>query len=179
MKRDKNKELDKLDAEMREDQFDSVEALCEHLLACGDDLILLTLKGHLVMESVLDKILARLLHIPHLPEDGSAKLEFYQKLKLVEAVVCYADPGPNADLFCAIAKLNSVRNKLAHNLKKPDEIAADVKSLLDCYFAKAEKKPVYSKVLSDDLRTCLIKLWQLLFKVRCHFHELESKNLIE
>jgi hypothetical protein len=179
MKKDKKKEISRLEKEMREDQLDTVDALCMHLLSCGDDLTLLTLKGHLVMEDVMDKILARLLHIPHLPKDENTKLEFNQKLKLVEAVVCHTDPGPNADLFCAIAKLNSVRNKLAHNLKKPDEIVEDVKSLLNCYFAKAGKKPVYGKVLSEDLRGCLCNLWQFLYKVRRHFHELESESLTE
>jgi hypothetical protein len=180
MKRDKNKERDRLDEEMREDQFNSVDALLEHLLSCGDDLILLTLKGHLVIEHLLDTTLARLLRIPRLPEDGDAKLEFYQKLKLVEAVACHSEPGPNADLFCVVAKLNTVRNKLAHNLKKPDEIDADVRSLLECYFAKAgKKKPVNIKVSSDNLRNCLIKLWSFLFNVRLHFHRLETKNLVE
>src|ERR1043166_1385199 len=123
--------------ELLDDAEKSHELLNDHLLSCSDDLTLLTLKGHLVIENLLDTILSRLLRIPNLPVDENAKLGFYQKLKLVESAVCNLEPGPNADIFCAITKLNSVRNKLAHNLKKPEEIEKDVKSLIDSYYAKA------------------------------------------
>jgi len=68
----------------------------DHLLDCGDNLALLTLKGHLVVEHLLGIILMRLLNIPALPAPHG-RLGFYQKLKLVEAVVCVREPGPNAD----------------------------------------------------------------------------------
>ena len=97
--KDQNKEKrDKAQSELVDDLLTSWDNYEGHLLPCSDDLTLLTLKGHLVIESLLEAILARRLRIPQLP-DENAKLEFYQKLKLVQSVVCNCEPGPNADLF--------------------------------------------------------------------------------
>lgn len=100
--------------QLSDDALKSLD-LVEYLTPCGDDLILLTLKGHLIIENLLEMNLTRLLDIDYLPEGkDNPNLEFSQKLKLVQAVVLSREPGPNADLFCAIAKLNKIRNDLAH-----------------------------------------------------------------
>jgi hypothetical protein len=164
---------------MGDDQFNSIENLLGHLMSCGNDLTLLTLKGHLVLESFLDTILARLLRIsslPIYPEHGA--LEFVQKLTLVKMfVVQNYESGPNSDLFLVIRKLNTVRNELAHNLRKPEEIQKQVKALLDCHHSKERKKPVRAADLSEPLRGCLVKLWQFLFRVRKHLFDMEIERL--
>src|SRR5438477_4929678 len=90
--------------------------LDQHLKPCSDDLVLLTLKGHLLIESLLEINLCHLLGIDRLPkekEDNYPELEFIHKLKLLQAATIQSKPGPNADLFKAVAKLNKIRNNLA------------------------------------------------------------------
>jgi hypothetical protein len=53
---------------------------------CSDDLTLLTLKGHLIAEHLLETILVRLLAIGEVPKN--LRLGFSQKLILIEAVTC-------------------------------------------------------------------------------------------
>ncbi len=156
-----------------EEQFDCLD---QHLKPCGEDLILLTLKGHLIIESFLEVNLCRLLAIDHLPkekEDNYPELEFIHKLKLLQAATIQSKPGPNADLFKAIAKLNSIRNKLAHNLKDSSEIEADIKKIIDCYQSKADRKLNLGESLADQLRNCIRKLCEFLCHVRFHFYKLE------
>jgi hypothetical protein len=120
--------------------------------------------------------LCRLLGIERLPEekeDNYPELEFIHKLKLLQAVVVESKPGPNADLFKAIAKLNKIRNRLAHNLKNPKEIEVDIKSIIDCYQSKADKKLSSGEPLPVQLKSCIFKLCQFLDSVNVHFHKLK------
>ncbi len=89
----RGKEIDQLIA----DRHKPGELVKERLGKCGDDLILITLKGHLILENLLEMNLCRLLKIDRLPERGDAELTFKQKLKLVQSVVEQREPGPNAD----------------------------------------------------------------------------------
>jgi hypothetical protein len=119
------KKVDKRDKEIEQllaDRHKPGELAKEHLGKCGDELILITLKGHLIIENLLEMNLCRLLRIDRLPEKDDAELTFKQKLKLVQSVVEQREPGPNADLFVAIAKLNTIRNHLAHNLKNQGKL---------------------------------------------------------
>lgn len=152
---------------------DSLRALDlyeQHLQPCKSDFILLILKGHLIIEHLLEINLVRLLSIEHLPEGGD--LEFSQKLKLVQAVVMASKVGPNADLFCVIAKLNQVRNKLAHNLLSEEQIKIQVQTLIQSYQGKTDKK-LDSESLEKQLKNCMLRLISFLLKVRKHFIKLE------
>ena len=178
---------DKVDKRVREvdqlfaDHSKSDELVTEHLGKCADDLILLTLKGHLIIENLLEVNLCRLLVIERLPEGkDNPDLEFSQKLKLVQAVVLTREPGPNADLFCAIAKLNKIRNDLAHNLMNQAEIEAAVKRVLESYQSKADLKLSSGRPLPEQLKDCIVKLCQFLVAVRVHFCKLkwQEENLL-
>ncbi len=149
--------------------------LTDHLLPCGTDLTLLVLKGHLVAEQLLEIILARLLRVSELP-GKPGRLQFFQKLKLVEKVVCEREPGPSADLLCVLDTLNDVRNKLAHGLKTPKEIEGLVQSLIQCYYTKkGQKLPKgWQKDIYGHLTICLFALCQFLLKIRLHSYELEK-----
>ena len=139
-------------------------------------LILITLKGHLIIEHLLEMNLCRLLGIDRLPkekEDNYPELEFIHKLKLLQAVTVGSKPGPNTDLFKAIAKLNKIRNRLVHNLKNAKEIEADVKSVIDCYQSKADKKLSLGEPLPAQLKSCIYKLCRFLDSVNVHFHRLK------
>jgi len=174
MQGDKRKDRSRRLGEMADDAVSLHDVMTEHLIPCGDDLTLLTLKGHLVAEGLLDMILVRLLAIPKLPQEKDARLTFYQKLELVRAVICAREPGPNADLFLAIRKLNSVRNQLAHNLKNQEKIEEDINSLIDCYYARDGKKRSRSCPLPDLLRQCLTELCLFLYRTRYHLYVLEK-----
>jgi len=51
-----------------------------HLDSCGNDLILLTLKGHLMIESMLENIVARMLGLKNLEKfNDTALIGFAQK----------------------------------------------------------------------------------------------------
>jgi hypothetical protein len=164
----KGRKVDQLTA----DALEYADLVTEHLTPCSDDLILLTLKGHLVIESLLEIILRRVLSVGRLPQ-SNGKLGFSQKLQLVQVVVEEREPGPNADLFCAICKLNWLRNQLAHNLKDQGQIENDVKRFIEEYYRKAGAKPTLPKPLPLQLRYCIVQLCMFLHKIRCHFFNLE------
>jgi hypothetical protein len=81
--------FDKRDGEINQliaDRHKPGELVKEHLEKCGSDLILITLKGHLIIEHLLEMNLCRLLGIDRLPierEDNYPELEFIHKLKLL------------------------------------------------------------------------------------------------
>lgn len=154
---------------IQEDQVDAIENLSDHLLSCGSDLTLMTLKGHLVLEALLNVILARLLHIsalPTRPEDGG--LGFFQKLVLVQKFVSQNCDSLDAGVFDVISKLNTVRNHLAHNLKKPEEVTRHVIALLECASRKLGRTYSTQGNVSGSLQTCLVQLWKFLYQVRQH-----------
>jgi hypothetical protein len=111
------------------------------------------------------------LDIERLPHD--IRLEFKQKLDLVKAVVIAREPKPNADLFCAIGKLNSIRNELAHDLKDQSQIEAAVKSIIQSYQSKADLKLRSGKPVAELLRNCIVKLCEFLDDVIVHFYKLD------
>lgn len=165
--------------EMTSDALKFVEMFTQDLAQCPDDLTLLTLKGHLVAEHLLETIIARLFGISEMPKNKSGRKVapgFYCKLKLVEAAVTAKTPGPNADLLIVVEKLNDVRNQLAHNLKNQPEIEKDIRSLINCYHSTTHKKQHPNKRLPGLLRDCLCHLCGFLFGVRKHFYDLELSS---
>ncbi|MDD5058641.1 MAG: hypothetical protein PHQ60_12295 [Sideroxydans sp.] len=90
--------------------FEAVERYFEHLPP-ADDLTLLILKGHLLIEELLRQLVDQALIKPMALKD--ARLETHQCICLAEAM--FYDRVPSW-LWDALKKLNSIRNKLAHNL---------------------------------------------------------------
>jgi hypothetical protein len=85
------------------------------------------LKGHLLLEESVNRMLAALLHQPEAIE--GANLRFHQKLCLIQAL---APVGPHGTVFRMIKaaeKLNTMRNRLAHHLDHP-QIEALVRDFL-------------------------------------------------
>ena len=83
-------------------------------LAPGSDADLLLLKGHLLIEVLLEKCLSQRLASPGRLKD--ARLTFAQKLFIVSALSC--EEGDNW-LWDVITLLNRLRNDLVHNVDKP------------------------------------------------------------
>ncbi len=82
------------------------------LLPSADDMTLLLLKGHLLVEELLRSLIDDTLVKPSALKD--ARLETFQCICLAEAI--FANRAPKW-LWEALRKLNSIRNKLAHNLE--------------------------------------------------------------
>src|ERR1035441_2283570 len=163
-------------AQFANDRQKMIDLVRAHLFPCGEDLILLTLKGHLIIENLLDTNLCRLLAVQNLPV-GQGRLGFKQKLyPLKEAVIQCEEPGPNSDLFSVIDALNELRNQIAHKLKNPLEIQRDTQIFVKNNRAKLGIKLGSDKPLSAQLKACIIKLCNFLNKVMLHFFKLEQKN---
>jgi hypothetical protein len=113
----------------------------------------------------------RELSLESFPRDHA--LEFSQKLDPVKAVVIAREPKPNADLFCAIRKLNNIRNALAHNLKDHSQIELAVKSIIQSYQSKTDLKLNSGKPRAELLRNCIVKLCEFLDDVIVHFYRLD------
>lgn len=94
-----------------ENYFDSLEKFEQHLPTENADLIIL--KGHLLIEQLLDKYLYINLEQPN--KLNNAKFTFSQKVALVSAM----HHDTNCDwLWCNIKKLNKLRNELSHTLER-------------------------------------------------------------
>ena len=78
-----------------------------------DDLALVVLKGHLLVEEVLVELTD--LVLPHSQELDNARLTFYQRACVVKAAI----PSKPDDCWPLVFALNSLRNDLAHNLEPP------------------------------------------------------------
>lgn len=89
------------------------------LLPTIDDPALVVLKGHLLIEELLNDIIENCCDLPqHVSE---AKLSFIQKLKLARALVGKNMKGENVDEpWRSLEELNSLRNKLAHHIEPRD-----------------------------------------------------------
>jgi hypothetical protein len=77
-----------------------------------DDLALIVLKGHLLVEELLEEVIESI--ASHRDSIGEAKLSFHQKAVLARALCWTKADSPHWDL---ISKLNILRNNLAHNLE--------------------------------------------------------------
>ena len=78
-----------------------------------DDLALVVLKGHLLVEEVLIELSG--LVLPHSEELDKAKLSFYKRACVVQAAI----PSRQNDCWQLVFALNSLRNDLAHKLEPP------------------------------------------------------------
>jgi hypothetical protein len=76
-----------------------------------DDLIVIVLKGHLLIEEQLDLIINNFLPNPNAV--NSAKFSFFKKTALAQAI-CWR--RPNDEIWSLIYSINSLRNNFAHNL---------------------------------------------------------------
>jgi hypothetical protein len=151
------------------------ELFDQHMKPCGDDLLLIVLKGHLIIERFLEMNLCRLLDVDELPQ-GKGRLGFKQKLQLFEEVLKKREAGPkspNSSLCVVINELNDVRNRMAHNLVCEADVEKKVRDLVNCYHSRVSKKIDSKQVLAEKLRQCIRGLCSFLSKARVHFHKLE------
>lgn len=89
----------------------NLAAFKEHLLEV-DEVALVTLKGHLLIEASLDRIIELMFFHPE--HVSNARLSFFQKMNIARAFCLRKD---DEGTWKAIADINSLRNEIAHNLK--------------------------------------------------------------
>jgi len=123
----------KLAAQTDRDSNDFEGRFRRHFPRRSNDFALVVLKGHLLMEESVNRLLAALLYRPEAIE--GANLRFHQKLCLIRAL---APVGPNGVVFRfadAAEKLNTMRNRLAH-LNYPQRR----RRRISCLCAKTRRK---------------------------------------
>jgi hypothetical protein len=98
-----------------------------HFPRRSNDFALVVLKGHLLLEERVDRLLAALLYRPEAIE--GANLRFYQKLCLIRALTRVSQHASTMRMLNAAEKLNTMRNRLAHHLDHP-QIEALVRDFL-------------------------------------------------
>ncbi|WP_157353555.1 hypothetical protein [Aromatoleum toluclasticum] len=101
---------------METDIFGTFERFKEHL-PIGDDMTLMILKGHLLIEEQISILIKNRTPNPSALE--KAELTSLQQICLAEALVEEVSTDrTDRWLWPAIKKLNTLRNKIAHNLSE-------------------------------------------------------------
>jgi hypothetical protein len=126
----------------------------QHFPKQSNDFALVVLKGHLLLEESVNRLLSVLLCNPG--DIEGANLRFHQKLCLIRALI-----PARINLVDAAEKLNILRNRLAHNLNHPqvEVLVKDFLSLLEVN--KDEAEP-----LIDRLKRAIIFLCVCMERIR-------------
>lgn len=98
---------------MAEFDLSKLERIAQHLPP-GDDITLITLKGHLLVEELLEELIAS--HCKN-PAALEGDIGFSVKLKFARALTGAEELSV---VWTACQKLNSLRNALAHKLEHPE-----------------------------------------------------------
>ena len=99
------------DAHAFPDMFSHLDQYLTHMPQ-SDDLTLVVLKGHLLLEEKLERIITR--YLPNPQHLDAARLSFFSRLSLARAM-CWSHHS--SDMWPIIEALNTLRNDLAHNLE--------------------------------------------------------------
>ena len=118
----------------------------KRLIPRTTDLGLLILKGHLLVEEQLDAFVEANCERPSDLKD--ARLTFHQKMRLCQALGGWPKDDP---LWRFVVQLNSVRNKLAHNLDFP-ALVAEVDRLLLTFHQEEVPDPITDRRRATILR---------------------------
>jgi hypothetical protein len=113
---------------------ESFEDRIDRHMPRSDDLTLLVLKGHLLVEEGLDALLRVLLKNPEAL--APANLNLFSRLCIVRALF------GNTEMIDAAIALNNLRNKLAHHLEHPQ-----VERLTNDFISRFEKR--FSAKIND------------------------------
>ena len=112
-------------------EFEKMRNRIQAVFGALDESVLIVLKGHLLIEEMLDAIIRTFVfHPDHL--DG-ARLGFSQKLHIARSMSL---DEHNNGMWDIALRLNSLRNELAHSLES-DKRDRKTKAVLDAYFTEA------------------------------------------
>jgi hypothetical protein len=112
-----------------------------------DESALIVLKCHLILEGVLDNIIATIFfHPEHLRE---ARLSFSQKVRIARSYCLHKDTLP---IWTQISALNALRNEVAHKLED-EKRARKMDALRQAYLADCnpEWREEHSKASDPEI----------------------------
>jgi len=121
----------------------------EELLGRVDETTLVVLKGHLLIEEMLESIITKFVFHPEFVEEAS--LRFAQKVAIARSMSL--DEHEN-EMWQLAIKLNSLRNELAHSLSSPKR-TAKTKAVIDLYFELTAEMPYSESQRSQPEPTVL------------------------
>jgi hypothetical protein len=108
-----------------------------------DETTLVVLKGHLLIEEMLDSIISNFVFHPEFVE--AAKLRFAQKVSVARSMSL--DDHEN-EMWEIAVTLNGLRNELAHSLNSPKR-ATKTKAVIDLFFRQAADMENFSKLKEE------------------------------
>jgi len=112
-----------------------------------DDLTLVVLKGHLLMEELVNEIIADFCELPEYVEE--LRLSFFHKSKLARALSGKNLQGePTDDPWRSLEALNSLRNQLAHQLE-PKHLDQKIDQFIFCSVWREE----YGEIREQERKT--------------------------
>jgi len=105
--------------------FEDFEGRFRRHLPKSDDLTLIVLKGHLLIEEMINRFITSLLANPDALAAG--RLTFHQRVRLLQALL----PRSSAvdKTFHAVEKLNTLRNRFAHDLE-PAQVECQIEAFV-------------------------------------------------
>lgn len=113
----------------------------EEHLRYVDEVVLVVLKGHLIIEEMLDSIISKFVFNPEFLE--AANLRFAQKVSVARSISL---DEHNNEMWQLAVTLNTLRNELAHSLTSSKR-AAKTEAVIELYFRLAADIPK-----SEELR---------------------------
>lgn len=119
----------------------------------GDDLVLIVLKGHLLIEQLLDRIVQTIVAHGEMIDD---RFGFAHKLTLARAMCWSQEMNP---IWAFIGALNSLRNDVAHSLGN-DKTEGRLKRALDAhetFLGPEEVKEVAGFDTADRLKHAVMQ----------------------
>lgn len=120
----------------------------------GNKLDLIILKGHLLIEEIISRIIE--IFVPHSSLLRQANLRFYQKLFIARSM-CWEKH--NNEIWKMIKDLNMLRNKLSHSLE-PEKFEENLNNLLNlCHNSISEfpgTKNIKKMKKADQLRFLIV-----------------------
>jgi hypothetical protein len=112
-----------------------IQKLAEEHFRYVDETAQIVLKGHLLIEESLDSIISTFVVHPEFVE--MANLGFAQKLSIARGMSLNEHKN---EMWEIAAKLNSLRNEIAHKLDSPKR-AAKTKEVIDLYLRLSADMP--------------------------------------
>jgi hypothetical protein len=114
-------------------EFEKIQARVQAIFGAVDETVLVLLKGHLLIEEILDEVISKFVFHPVYLD--SAHLGFAQKLHIARSMSL--DEHDNGMWEIAL-RLNSLRNELAHALDS-EKRNHKTQAVVDVYFRQADE----------------------------------------
>ena len=100
------------------------------VLPHGKETELVLLKGHILIEEQVRTLIDRRLRNPAALREANANLECHQAIQLAKA---FFPPDYRPELWNAVAKLNKMRNDIAHSILQRESLADRVAAWVESF----------------------------------------------